>query len=406
MNQRVLVIGAFDTKEEEYAFLIGLIERAGFRVVTVNTGVMTPPTHIKANVEAEIVAQAGGTDIDTLRNANDRGKAIEVMSIGAARVVNDLFREEGFDGVIGMGGSAGTNVVTSAMRVLPYGLPKICVSTIASANVSPYVGISDIVMFPSLTDIAGLNSISRNVLRNAVGALAGMLAVPREAESTRPAIALSMFGNTTPCVDACRQMLEDRGYEALVFHATGVGGKTMEKLIREGRIRGLLDITTTEWADEICGGIFSAGAERLDAPGQAGVPHLIAPGCLDMCNFGSPETVPSRYRDRLFYKWNPNVTLMRTTPEENREMGVLFADKANRSKGKTAFIIPTRGFSMLDSVNEKGEPQLFWNPEANEAFVEGLKSRLKPEIEVVEVEANINDPVFAAKAVELFLQMM
>lgn len=406
MNKKVLVIGAFDTKGEEYAYLIGLIKNAGFQVLTVNTGVMAETPLFETTISAATVAHAGGSEIATLRNANDRGKAIEVMSLGAAKVLSDLYTREHFDGVIGMGGSAGTNVITASMRVLPYGLPKLCISTIASANVAPYVGISDIILIPALTDIAGINSISKIVLKNAVGALSGMLAVPREVTGERPSVALSMFGNTTPCVDACRQKLEDKGYDALVFHATGAGGRTMEKLTLEGRIRGILDITTTEWADEVCGGIFSAGSGRLDAPGQAGIAHLIAPGCLDMCNFGGPDTVPRKYQDRLFYQWNPNVTLMRTTPEENRKMGELFAEKANRATGNTKFIIPTRGFSMLDSINEKGEPQLFWDPEANQAFVDGLKRKLDPGIEVVEVEANINDPLFSEKAVALFLEML
>ena len=407
MAKKIVVIGAFDTKAIEYQFVIDLITKEkGYQVLTVNTGVLGSTDLFPVDIPSEEVAQAGGTDLETLRQANDRGNAIAAMSEGAGKIVKSLFDKEPFDGIIGMGGTAGTNMVTAAMRVLPFGLPKICVSTVASGDVSPYLGTSDIIMIPSLTDIAGINSLSRIFLTNAVGALTGMLEISKEAEPGKPIIAASMFGNTTPCIDRCREMLNTKGFEVLVFHATGAGGKTMEKLIREGAIQGALDITTTEWADTLCGGVFDAGTERLDGPGTVGIPHLIAPGCIDMCNFGSQSTVPSHYQDRLFYQWNPNVTLMRTTVEENRKLGEIFAQKANAAQGKVAFIIPLKGFSMLDAVDEKNEPQLFWDPSADHAFVESLKSNLKPEVEVEEIDANINDPTFAKRAVEKFLDMI
>ncbi|HZY79873.1 MAG TPA: Tm-1-like ATP-binding domain-containing protein [Cyclobacteriaceae bacterium] len=410
MGKKIVVAGAFDTKGAEYNFIIDLIKGRGFQVVTINTGVMGTTNSFPIDIGADVVAQAGGTDLETLRSSNDRGKAIAVMSDGLASVVTDLYFKDKFDGIIGMGGTAGTNVITSGMKGLPYGVPKICVSTVASGDVSPYVGISDIMMVPSLTDIAGLNQLSHSIFINAVGALTGMVEM-RNAQAgkkieTKPTVAASMFGNTTPCIDRCREALTKEGYEVLVFHATGTGGKMMEKLIEEGLVQGVLDITTTEWADTVCGGVFDAGKGRLDGPGKAGIPHLISPGCIDMCNFGNPDTIPAKYKDRLFYKWNPQVTLMRTTPEENRKMGEIFAEKANRSEGKVAFIIPMKGYSMLDSVNDKGEPQLFWDVAADKAFIEGLKSKLKPKIKVVEVDANINDPVFSNKALEMFLEMM
>lgn len=410
MARKIVVVGAFDTKGPEYKFIIDRIKERNIQVLAVNTGVMGSTDIFSVDIQADVVAKAGGTDLETLRKANDRGRAIAVMSEGVANVVRDLYEKEKFDGIIGMGGTAGTNVVTSAMKGLPYGVPKICVSTVASGDVSPYVGISDIIMIPSLVDISGLNPLSEKIFTNAAGALIGMVEAKRAASgeqaSGKPAIAASMFGNTTPCIDACREAMNKEGYEVLVFHATGAGGKTMEKLIEEGIIKGALDITTTEWADTICGGVFDAGPTRLDAPGKAGVPHLIAPGCIDMCNFGNPDTIPAKYKDRLFYKWNPQVTLMRTTKEENRKMGEIFAEKANKAKGKVAFIIPLRGYSMLDSVNDKNEPQLFWDPEADKAFVDGLKSKLKAGIDVIEVDANINDKAFSNKAVEVFLSMI
>ncbi|MFH5834164.1 Tm-1-like ATP-binding domain-containing protein [Halalkalibaculum sp. DA384] len=407
MTKKVVVPGAFDSKGEEYSYLIDLIKEQGYEVVTINTGVLGSTDLFVVDIAADQVAEAGGTDLSTLREERDRGKAIGVMSDGLASVLKELFEKHNIDGIIGMGGSAGTNVVTSGMRVLPYGVPKICISTVASGDVAPYVGVSDIIMIPSLIDIAGINSLSTAIFSRAVGALSGMIEIKTDGRTTEsgPVIAASMFGNTTPCIDACREVLADKGFDVLVFHATGTGGKTMEKLIDEGRVQGALDITTTEWADTICGGVFDAGPERLDGPGKAGIPHLIAPGCIDMCNFGNPSTIPSKYEDRLFYEWNPQVTLMRTTAEENYKIGEVFAEKANRSNGKVAFLIPLQGYSMLDSV-EDGEPQIFWDPEADQAFVDGLKSELDPGIEVARVDANINDPVFSDKAVEMLLNMM
>lgn len=406
MSKKVVVIGAFDTKAIEYQFVIDLFIKKGFQVITINTGVMGATDLFQIDIDAQDVARAGGTDLATLRKANDRGKAIAVMSNGASEITKNLYSKEPFDGIIGMGGTAGTNMVTAAMRPLPFGMPKICISTVASGNVGPYLGTSDIILVPSLTDIAGINTISKIFLSNATAALAGMLDVKLETGKGKPIVAASMFGNTTPCIDRCRDMLSAKGFEVLIFHATGAGGKTMEKLVSDGVIEAVLDLTTTEWADTVCGGVFDAGNDRLEAPGKMGIPHLIAPGCIDMCNFGSPETIDPKYKNRLFYQWNPNVTLMRTTMDENRQLGKTFAQKANAAKGKVAFIIPTKGYSMLNSINEQGEPQLFWNPKANQAFLDALKSNLSPEIDIEEIDANINDPIFAEKAVEKFLEMI
>lgn len=410
MKKKVVVVGAFDTKATEYKFVIDLIKKKGLAVITINTGVLGATDLFNIDIAADVVAQAGNSSLEAIRAENDRGKAITVMSAGLGTLLSELFSKDKFDGIIGLGGSAGTNVVSSGMRALPYGLPKVCVSTVASGNVSPYVGISDIVMIPSLTDIAGLHALSRMVFINAVGALIGMVESGKDTTGDvlggKPVIAASMFGNTTPCIDACRGLLARKGYETLVFHATGAGGKTMEKLVREGVVQAVLDITTTEWADTLCGGVFDAGSERLDSPGEVGIPHLIAPGCIDMCNFGSPDTIPAIYKDRLFYQWNPQVTLMRTTVEENRRLGEIFAEKANKSKGNVLFAIPLKGYSILDSVNEQGESQLFWDPQADNAFIDGLKSKLRPTVEVVEIDANINSPSFSRETVDLLLQML
>jgi uncharacterized protein (UPF0261 family) len=301
-----------------------------------------------------------------------------------------------------MAGSGGTSIATTAMRELPVGVPKVMASTVGGGDISAYVGTVDITMMPSVVDVAGINSISRRIYANAAGAIAGMVSqeLPPAAEA-RPLITASMFGNTTACVNHAREALEARGYEVLVFHATGTGGKTMESLIASGFITANLDITTTELADHVCGGALSAGPDRLMAAARAGIPTLLVPGCVDMCNFWAMDTVPERYRSRNLYPWNPNVTLMRTTLDENVAMGRMIARAANESTGPVAILLPLKGVSQLDSP---GNP--FWDPEADGACYNAIKSNLKPGIPVVELDANINDAEFADKAVEMLVGMM
>lgn len=401
MRKTILIVGTFDTKGEEYAFLKRLIEARGHKTLMVNVGVFEASPLIRPDVDSDVVAKAGGGDIRVLRE-KDRGPSMKIMSDGAAVIVRQLFDEGKFDGVIGMGGSGGTSIVTAGMRTLPIGIPKVVVSTLASADTSPYVGTRDITIIPSVVDVAGVNRISRQIFTRAAGAICGMVEseVEMPAEE-KPLITASMFGNTTPCVDMCREALTNKGYEVLVFHATGMGGRTMESLVEDGLIEAVLDITTTEWADELCDGVFTAGDTRLDAPGKMGIPHLIAPGCVDMVNFGPRDTVPDKFSERLFYEWNPSVTLMRTTPEENAEMGKIFAEKANAAKGPVTFLLPLKGVSMLDK-----EGEIFWSPEADGAMFATIKEHVSADIEVVEMDANINDPAFAEKSVEMLLKMM
>jgi uncharacterized protein (UPF0261 family) len=329
---------------------------------------------------------------------------MKTMASGAAVIARKLYEDGKLAGMIGMGGSGGTSVIATAMRALPTGVPKVCVSTVAGGDVRAYVGTKDITLIPSVVDVAGLNRISRAVFTRAAGAIVGMVRVkpPPDVED-RPVIAASMFGNTTQCVDACRALLQEKGYEVLTFHATGVGGRTMESLIDEGLIDACLDITTTEWADELCGGVFSAGEDRLSAPGRRGIPHLIVPGCIDMVNFGPPDSVPPKYRnsERRFYAWNPAVTLMRTNTTENRRLGEIFAAKANEATGPTAFLIPKRGVSVLD-----GDGQPFCDRGADHAMFDTLRERLRPETPVVEMDANINDAAFSQRAVDMLLQLI
>ncbi|MEX0886609.1 MAG: Tm-1-like ATP-binding domain-containing protein [Phycisphaeraceae bacterium] len=404
MKQAIVMIGAFDTKGEEYAFLRHCIEQRGHSVLAVNTGVMGGTELFRVDVEADRVAEAGGTALERLRAEKDRGAAMQTMTAGAAKVVRELFDEGRVAGVIGMGGTGGSTVVTSAMRALPLGVPKVCVSTAASGDTAGYVGTKDVTMIPSIVDVAGVNRVSRIILTRAAGAITGMVdAQPADDAENRPVIAASMFGNTTQCVDRCRASLAEQGYEVLVFHATGAGGRTMESLVDEGLVDGVLDITTTEWADTVCGGVFDAGPDRLSAPGRRGIPHLIVPGCIDMANFNGPAGVPAKYREagRLFYDWNPSVTLMRTNAEENRRMGEVFARKANAARGPVAVLLPLRGVSILD-----GDGERFCDREADQAMFDTLKQHLNAGIEVIELDLNINDPAFADRAVEIMLALM
>ncbi len=400
----ICLIGAFDTKGEEYAFVRERILTRGHGVLSVNTGIMGSTDIFPVDVEADKVAEAGGGNLSKLREKKDRGNAMRIMCAGVPPIIKSLYNEGKIDGILGMGGTGGTTVVTSAMRVLPVGFPKVCLSTTASGNVAAYVGTKDITMIPSIVDVAGINRISRVIFSRAAGAICGMVEcdVP-EKEEGRRIIAATMFGNTTECVEACMKKLIGKGYEVLVFHATGAGGKTMESLVREGLVDAVLDITTTEWADTVCGGVFDAGPERLDAPGERGIPHLIVPGCVDMANFGGMDAVPEKYKraKRTFYEWNPSVTLMRTNREENEKMGRTFAEKANAAKGPVAFLLPLKGVSILDG---DGEP--FCDREADMSMFNAIKSNVRQGIRVKELDKNINDPEFAEKAVEMLLDLI
>jgi len=404
MAKTVLLLGAFDTKGREYAFVRDRIVAMGCDVVLVDTGVMDDPVAVAADVSADQIARAGGSALPALRDSKDRGEAMKVMAAGAAVVARRLFDEGRFDGVFGMGGTGGSSVVTAAMRALPVGVPKVCVSTAASGDTWAYVGTKDVTLIPSIVDVAGINRVSRIIFTRAAGAIAGMVqATPEPVDDDKPVIVASMFGNTTECVDACREALSAKGYEVLVFHATGTGGRTMESLIDEGLVNACLDITTTEWADQVCGGVFDAGPDRLRAAGRAGIPHLIVPGCVDMANFGGPATIPQTYKDagRKFYEWNPSVTLMRTNVEENRRMGEAFAAAANDAKGPVAVLIPLKGVSILD-----GDGEMFCDRDADRAMFDAMKANLRGDVPVVELDANINDPAFSDKAAAMMLEMI
>lgn len=400
MPKQVVVIGALDTKGEDFAFIKERIEERGFKAIVVDVGVMGEPP-FKPDVDADAVAKAGGESLSSLRAKGDKGNAMVVMTRGAAEIAKKLYAEGRLDAIFGMGGSAGTAIISAAMRALPLGVPKVLVSTVASGDTKPYVGTKDIVMIPSIVDVAGVNVISAEIYSRAVGAIVGMLETEIPKVESKPLIAASMFGNTTQLINQCRDIMERADFEVMVFHATGTGGMTMEDLIENGYFVGALDLTTTELADELCGGVMSAGPKRLTAAGLKGIPQVVAPGCLDMVNFWAVDTVPEKYKSRKLYPWNPNVTLMRTTPEENTKLGQIMAQRLNQSKGPTAVFFPLKGLSQLDSPG--GE---FWWPEADMALLETLKQNLRKDIPLIEVDANINDPEFAKAATDKMLEFL
>lgn len=397
----VLLVGTLDTKGVEMHFVRHLLHEAGIDTLVLDAGILGPP-YFTADIPRGRVFAAAGTSLEAIRRTTDRGRAVEAAARGAAVVA--LQHADDVQGILALGGSAGTTIGTAVMRAFPFGVPKLMVSTLASGQVRPYVGVRDILMMHSVVDISGLNRITRTVLANAAHAMIGMIkgkTRPTVAADDKPTIAATMFGVTTPCVDAARKLLEADNYEVLVFHATGTGGTTMESFVRDGLIRGVLDLTTTELADELVGGILSAGRDRLTAAGLRGVPQVISLGALDMVNFGPPETVPDRFRDRCFYQHNPNVTLMRTTPEENDELGKEIAHKASAARGPTAVLIPLQGVSALDA---EGQP--FWQPQADAALFQSLRNWMSPQVHLLELDMHINDPLFAETAVRTLREMM
>jgi uncharacterized protein (UPF0261 family) len=400
MGKTVVITGSLDTKGIEFAFLKELIEKEGLDTLVVDFGVMREPT-FAPDITRQEVAKAGGGDLDILASGGHKDEAMRIMAAGLAVVVRRLFDEGKLDGIIGMGGGGGTSLSTAAMRTLPIGIPKVMVSTLGGGDVSAYAGTRDIIFLPSIVDVAGINRISRAIFTNAAGAIAGMVKMDRPIIEEKPLIATSMFGNTTLAVERARSLIEACGYEVLVFHATGIGGRTMEGLIADGFITASLDITTTELADEVCGGVLSAGFDRCMAASRAGIPAVLVPGCVDMANFWGMDTIPDKYRSRKLYQWNPNITLMRTNLEENIRIGEMIAKAANSATASVAVLIPLKGVSQLDSPGGA-----FWDPQADRACFEAIKRNLKPNIPVNELDNNINDPEFADRAAETLLEML
>jgi uncharacterized protein (UPF0261 family) len=397
----VLLIGTLDTKGEEYAFVRDLILAGGCRTLVMDTGVLSDPTLVP-DIPAEQVARAGGSSLGELRARGDRGAAIDVMIRGARVLTRQLHDDGAMQGVMGLGGGGGTALVTAAMRELPVGVPKLMVSTMASGLTTPYVDVKDITMMYPVADIAGLNPLSRRVLANAAGAICGMVRqiAPAPAASRRM-IAATMFGVTTPCVTEARRQLEEAGFDVLVFHATGSGGRAMEGLIDDGFFDAVLDVTTTEWCDEVVGGVLSAGPDRHGAAARRGIPQVVSVGALDMVNFGAADTVPPALSGRLFHRHNPQVTLMRTTAAECRVIGERIASQLNRSTAPVVVLFPLRGVSMIDA---EGQP--FHDPGADAALFDSLRAHLSPAIRVRELDLHINDKAFADQLVAELLRLV
>jgi uncharacterized protein (UPF0261 family) len=386
----IAVLGTFDTKGEEHGYVAALIRQRGHQPFLIDVGTLEAPK-LQPDVARTEIAAAAQADLAAVVARRDRGEAVAVMTKGAPIVLARLQREGRIDGVISLGGGGGTAICSAAMRVLPVGFPKLMVSTLASGNTAPYVGVKDIVMMPSVVDVAGLNRLSRKLLAQAAGAICGMVEARVPADvADKPVIVASQFGNTTPCVTHARTLLETAGYEVMVFAATGNGGRTMESLIESGVAAGVLDITTTEWADELVGGVLNAGPTRCEAAARGGVPAIVTPGCLDMVNFGERASVAEKFNDRRFYQHNAQVTLMRTNPEECAELGRILAAKCNLSTGPVSVLLPLRGISVISAP---GQP--FHWPEADAALFGEWKRHLRADIPVLEYNGNINDPAFA-----------
>jgi uncharacterized protein (UPF0261 family) len=401
----VALVGTLDTKGPDFAFLADRLRAAGAEVIVVDAGT-GDPDGLTPDIDGETVAAAAGTTRAELRAAADRGRAVTEMGRGAAVVVADLVGKGRVGGVLAAGGSGGSSIAAQVMAGLPVGLPKLLVSTMASGDVSPYVGAKDVAIMYSVVDVAGINRISRLVLGNAAAAMAGMVAAQAAPEASdtddRPLIAASMFGVTTPAVETARTRLAGLGYEVLVFHATGAGGRALEALAEARLVSGVLDLTTTELADDLVGGVLSAGPDRLTAAGAAGLPQVIGPGALDMVNFGPPDTVPGQFGGRLFFEHNPTVTLMRTTAAEMAELGARIGRKAAAATGPAEVFWPERGISALDA---DGQP--FWDPAADAACLDALDRELTAAGRTLRrIDAHINDPRFATAMADRLHQLI
>ena len=396
----IAVLGTLDTKGIEHAFIAEEIKKHGHEPLLIDVGTGSP-AQVEPDITREKVAAAAGLDINSISAGKDRGECVAAMVKAAPILLEQLHKENRIRGVISLGGGGGTSIATAAMRALPIGVPKLMISTLASGNTAHYIGSKDIVMMPSIVDVSGLNRISRTLFTQAAAAICGMTESQVSSKEDKPIIVASMFGNTTECVEAAKQILEEHGFEVLVFHSTGTGGRCMESLIESGMVAGVLDITATEWADELVGGVLTAGPHRHEAAGKAGVPSIVVPGCLDMVNFGEPETVPPKFSGRNFYHHNPQVTLMRTTPEECHELGCILAEKINAYTAPVTVLLPLKALSIISA-----EGGAFHDPEADQSLFNAIRTHLRKDIKIVEMDTTVNDPEFAKTCAETLLNLV
>lgn len=401
MKKTVALIGTLDTKGPEFDFIKEILEKEGLDTFVIDVGVTGKP-YFEPEITNHQVAKYADVTIEELIEKQDRGYALLKMMQGARKILLELYNAGKIHGVLSLGGSGGTSVATYAMRALKVGVPKLMVSTLASGDTRPYVGEKDITMMYSVVDISGINRLSAKILSNAAYAMIGMMKNEDIKVQDKPLIAATMFGVTTEAVESAREFMESYGYEVLVFHATGAGGRAMEDLIESGYIKGVLDFTTTELADELVGGVLSAGEHRLEAASRMNIPQVVSVGALDMVNFGPIETVPENFKDRKLYAHNSTVTLMRTTIEENKKLGEILSKKLNKSNGKTALYLPVKGISAIDKEN-----MIFEGKEEDKALFESIRLHLdKEKVEIVEMKNHINDREFALAMARKLISMI
>jgi uncharacterized protein (UPF0261 family) len=401
VKKTIVLLGRLDSKGKEYAYVKDLILRGGFDVIVVDVGTRGDP-HFEPQISREEVAKAAGVKIEDVVDPTDENKEIRVMMEGAPKIAQRLRDSGRLDGILCLGGSRGTAIGTAAMRALPFGLPKVMVSTIASGDMRPYIGIKDITLVHSVTDIVGLNRMTKRLLTYAAGAVMGAVAADTGLEvSDKPLIAMSSMGGINRAVFSAQKILEDKGFEVVAFHTVGTGGRALEEAVEQGLIDGVLDLVTHEVTDHLYGGYCDAGPARLEAAGKKGLPQVIVPGCLDFIVFSPPEKIPESLRERQVYRHTPEVAIVRANKDEMASVGKTIAEKLNRALGPVIVVIPNQGFSP---ANRPGKP--LYDPEADRAFAEALRQNLRPSIRIVEVDAHINDERFAKGAVDLLCELM
>jgi len=401
VKKTIVLLGRLDSKGREYAYVKDRMLRGGFNVIVVDAGTRGAP-QFEPEISREEVTRAAGVEIQDVVDPTDENKEIQVMMEGASKIAQRLRDSGRLDGIMCLGGSRGTAIGTAAMRALPFGIPKVMVSTIASGDMRPYIGIKDITLVHSVTDIVGLNRMTKRLLSYAAGAVMGAVAADPGLEvSDKPLIAMSSMGGINRAVFSAQKILEDKGFEVVAFHTVGTGGQALEDAVEQGLIDGVLDLVTHEVMDHLYGGYCDAGPARLEAAGKKGIPQVIAPGCLDFIAFSPPEKMPEELRKRKIYRHTPEVAIVRANKDEMASVGKTIAEKLNRALGPTVVVVPNQGFSP---ANRRGKA--LYDPEADRAFVEVLKQSLKPSIRIVEVDAHINDELFAKQAVDLLCELM
>jgi uncharacterized protein (UPF0261 family) len=390
MAKTIALVGTLDTKGEEIDFLRSLIRARGHRVIIADTGILGKP-ELQAHISRAEIASAGGAEIDALKNKDDEALAQRIMAAGLEKIILSLVESKKVHGLLAIGGGQGSIIVAPTLKSLPFGFPKLLVSTkVTQAGARPFVGSKDVLILPPVADLAGINRLTRTILTNAAGAISGMVEIKEPAGEEKPLVVMSMNGTVTDCGLAVKAMLENKGYEVLVFHTIGTGGEALEEYVKSNDVVGVIELGVNEITNELMGGLASAGPDRLTAAGNRGVPQLVVPGSADFINFLGPETVPPRYRSRKIYSHNPQATLIRTNIRDNKLLGSTIADKLNQSRGHAVVLWPKNGLSTLD---HRGKP--YWDPEADMALLKSLKRHLHHRIPVIESDAYINDTEFA-----------